>query len=1621
MLYGVLPFSAANAWVVEKGSSIFPQTVVKVIIYGIGVVILFFLLRYYKIFRRIFLFLLLLLLILYGALHFSPVQTWIVKKVANNLSQKLDTRVTVKAVDFSFFNKLVVKGLMVEDRLKDTLLYAGTARVNINDWFFMKNHITLSYVGLDDAIVNMKRTDSTWNYQFLVDFFSSPTKSKSKSDGIEFDFKEAHFNNIKFNKIDGWIGQNMIASMTKLDVMVDSVNLSKKRIIIKEVNLENAHFSMTDYTGKRPDEPNLSNIIEKIPIISAYKWNNGGWQVKLDKLEIKNGSFSNDQETNRPPYVDQFDGQHILFSQINGSISNMAFTNDTLTAKVMLATKERSGFEVKKLETVLKFTPEIMEFGDLDLVTNKSRLGNYYSMRFNKFNEDMKGFLRNVTLEGRFTKSELNSDDLAFFAPQLASWKRIFYFDGKAKGTIDNLSARGMKIKSGNTVVDGDIALRGLPDINTTFIDFKANNLQTTYNDLVAIVPSLKNITQPQLNKLGNIYFKGNFTGFLNDFVTYGTIVSNLGTINADMNMKLPENGAPLYSGKINTQNFKLGSFINNSQVGNISINGNLKGSGFTLASLNANFEGQIKQIEFNGYNFTNISLNGDFEKSLFKGHLSIDDPNLKISTLDGTLSLAGKKEIAFYLMADLAYANLKNINFTKDDLSLSGLFSLNFTGNNIDNFLGTARVYNAQLKHDSTLLSFDSLKLSSFLREDKKYLSLQSNQIDAELNGKFRILELPDAFKTFLNRYYPAYIKKPNKLVSDQDFNFDIQTREVDEYVALLDPRLSGFNYSSISGRLNLANSELSVRANVPDFAYDGKTFTNTRIIGNGNRDTLKADISVDDIGISDSMHFPGTNLQLTANNDISEIHLRTSAGKTLNEADLNATVQTFSDGVKIHFSPSSFIINDKKWLLEKDGELIVRNNYLGASEIKFIHENQQIVLSTEPDDVTDKTHIVARLKQVDIADFAPFVIKNPSLKGILTGTATVRDPFGKTIIEFNGNADSFALNDKYVGKVALDVNANTESGMVKFKASADDSAFVFEAGGSINYKDSTGNNINLEFLGKKVNINILEPYLGTIFSKMNGEASTNLKIYSINGHRYITGKATLVSDTIQVDYTKCKYILNNQVINFAEDQIDLGRMQLKDTLNNNAVVSGKINHQFFDALNFDNVRLETEKLLLLNNTKKDNAQFYGDITGSATLNINGPTTNLVMDINGQPSIFDSSHIFLPTGAGKEANNIDYIEFIQFGTEMEDNIRSSEATNIIVNLNLVANPACKIDVILDEETGDIIKGQGTGRISIRVGNKEPLSIRGKYELTKGEYTFNFQTFLKKKFSLNSGSITWNGDPYLATIDIEAQYLAEKVDISSLNSTGKLVQKEDVIIISHLTGILLQPKVKFEFQLPGEAGRDYIIVKRLQDFQNDENEMNKQVASLLLFNSFITGDQNFLSGSNTLAIATNTIGGVLSSWLTGIFNKQLEKATNGVLSTYIDINPSFDLQKSASQLQASVRAGLRLLLSSRLVLLIGGSLDYNNSTYTQQLDRKGLVTPDINIEWLLNKEGSIRVVGFNRSSVDFTLSQRNRSGIQLSYRKDLNKLSDIFKSKKKIEDEQAKKQNGPQAQPAKKP
>ena len=140
----------------------------------------------------------------------------------------------------------------------------------------------------------------------------------------------------------------------------------------------------------------------------------------------------------------------------------------------------------------------------------------------------------------------------------------------------------------------------------------------------------------------------------------------------------------------------------------------------------------------------------------------------------------------------------------------------------------------------------------------------------------------------------------------------------------------------------------------------------------------------------------------------------------------------------------------------------------------------------------------------------------------------------------------------------------------------------------------------------------------------------------------------------------------------------------------------------------------------------------------------------------------------------------------------------------------VTANNKTKIDLILDELTGDVIKAVGNGRLKIRAGNIEPLTIRGKYNIESGKYDFNFQSFIKKPFDLipEAGNfIEWTGDPYEADLHIDARYTAERISLNELVGTGNFsnavrTYRGGVYVIAGLRNKLSKPDIKFSLAFP---------------------------------------------------------------------------------------------------------------------------------------------------------------------------------------------------------------------------
>ena len=198
-------------------------------------------------------------------------------------------------------------------------------------------------------------------------------------------------------------------------------------------------------------------------------------------------------------------------------------------------------------------------------------------------------------------------------------------------------------------------------------------------------------------------------------------------------------------------------------------------GSSFNIDKLKTQFDGIVHSLEYNGYTYRNLIANRTIQRKAFNGELEIEDENIGFtSNVEVDFS---KKEPLFNIVGDLSKADLHSLKLIKDSIKIAGLLDVNFTGSNIDQFIGTAKLLNANIQNASNSIQFDSLNLSSYYSDSIKTLHVGSNEFNATINGQFNIKELPSSFQAFLHNYYPA-LGIPNKPTSANTFNSSFNLR---------------------------------------------------------------------------------------------------------------------------------------------------------------------------------------------------------------------------------------------------------------------------------------------------------------------------------------------------------------------------------------------------------------------------------------------------------------------------------------------------------------------------------------------------------------------------------------------------------------------------------------------------------------------------------------------------------------------------------------------------------------------------------------------------------------------------------------------------------------------------
>ncbi|MBX5438509.1 MAG: translocation/assembly module TamB domain-containing protein [Thermoflavifilum sp.] len=1550
-----------------------------------------------------------LALILNIVVNIPAVQNFLAKKVTERLSAQLRTRVSIAHVQLQLFNRLQVNQAYIEDLRHDTLLYAGRLQLRITDFFFLSKHPVIHFLELQDVKLHLSRQpgDSIWNYQFLLDAFSSGNASSAQTQPATIpDIRRVILKNIRVDQRDGWTGQDIHLQLAVLDMRAQRTDFRRHRLIIQRLNLTEPFFSLYQYPGTAPPD----TIPQHASPSATDTWNPDHWQVLVQSLRIQNGAFAID-DTSKLVDAPYFDPAHIHIHHIMLQMDSLQWQQDTITARLKLAATERSGFQIQSLSCRFKFSPVIMEFSQLELRTPHSHLGNYYAMQFKHF-ADMGDYIRRVTMVAHLQQAIVHSDDIAYFAPALQAWHTRMILSGDAKGTVNDLRIRHLELQAGNrSSLQANLQINGLPDIQETFLDAQINNLTTNSTDLQHWFPTLGNALPVNLSALGIIHFNGSFTGFLHDFVAYGNFSTAIGFVHSDLNMKIGRQRIPVYSGKLAAREFDLGKFLNSQALGPTSFQAQLNGQGLNLNSLHASITGDFTKLTIKQYPYQHIHVQGIFQKKLFDGLLAMRDTNANLD-FKGTIDLNDSLP-HFDFQSTVFRADLHNLLLTNDSIAFSGKLDLHMQGNKIDNFLGNIRLYHVNLLKNNQRIAFDSLHITSQINANQeKLLTIQGNEMKGYLEGHFNLQSLPAAFQLFLNQYFPSYIQKPSGWLPDENFRFSIQTQHVDPYLKAFTKGWRGMDNINLSGSINMLTNALELQADIPYVAYQQIQWHNIHLHAQGNLRQLSLQTHIENIMMGDSLLAPQTSIVAQAAHDTSFVSLQTSLPRYQINSELYARLITHPNDVNIQLLNAAILISDKEWHVNEQNEMHLQNQHLRIRNLSFSQNNQQIFIQSDSLGETYRIHI----QDLIVSDFSNLFMQQTRLEGLATGDIILQHPFQQMSLQMNLHDADMRLNNQSLGDMQLQAEYQQPAQLLRFQISSPQ----LTGKGTLDLANQdlpTSGTLSLQ----SANLRTLNPYLTDYVSQVQGYATGEISWNGTLNALNVTSNLQLDSLGMKVNYLGTTYLFAPTTLQITPQLIRFNSARLFDDKGNQAELSGEITHNHFHDLRF-NLSLQTQQFHFLHTTYFDNQSYYGDAFAAGTISFTGPLNNMQMFIRATP--MPGTHLYLPISDSKDIGQHDFIVFKTYGSEVNAIKRPPKDVDLTIHLLAEMNTNARIDVILDANTGDAITATGNGTLNMNISLNGNISMYGTYTIEEGTYTFTFQRLIPKRFQIDPGStITWNGSPYEAYLNVTAVYhvpggasLYNLLAAEAANNPGlygpDLMRTQRVDVNLKLTGKLSKPDINFSIDLPDEEVGGSYAITRMKQITQDPNQLLNQVVGLLIFGQFLP-EANTAASSNTNLLRSgglSSVGAILSaqgtSQLNNLLNRVLKDKSLGVQLNY---NPySASLTEGDALQRNALSVGItKSFLNNRIRVEIGPQWDWGRSygpyNYTSYFDPIG----DFQFEYFVTPDGRIRLTAFRRSSYNVLLeNDRTIYGVGISYKRQFDYLYDHFFGKKPTDSSQ---------------
>ena len=1396
-------------------------------------------------------------------------------------------------------------------------------------------------------------------------------------------------------RLDDQQGEEML-NVNRLSTRFEWRPLLEGKIVINSVQLIGFDIRLQKDTPE--SVPNFQFVLDALASKDTLK-QAPKIDLRINSVLINRGQLTYDV-LSEPQTTEKFNASHIGIQNLSASISLKALRNDSLNAIVRrLSFEEQSGFRLEKLGMKLTADNNHLNVNGFNINLPSSSLTldsvevRYDSLQnLPKMTDDVvfKG-----QLNGRFVLS-----DVAPILPVLKEMNEPLNLSAEFKGEGKDVEIPSLSLSDRRYLtIKGKASVQNWAAKQDMYLQANLTNLSVTKSGIGYLMNNLTGSVPPILQRLEFVQFRGTADGYLRNLLVNGSLQTRAGSLRADMLINTDKNLNRTYTGELVSDNLHLGTLLGDNKFGQTNFSIELEGFNYQNKYPESNIKGVISSLEYSGYRYENITMDGLYKDGGFNGHLALDDENGAIQ-INGSFNTS-RRVSDFNLQASVKNLRPNELNLSDKyvDSDISLLLTANFTGSSINDMNGSIRLDSLVMNApEDQGYALDNLTILAGQVGSEKEVRIQSPFLTATVRGDYSYQTIPASVVQIAQRYIPSLVtlKKKYRQSLNNNFKFDIQLHDAELFKKMFFVPLEMHFPASLKGYVSDLNGQLRIEGSFPGLTYNGTRYESATLLFENPGDHIKCQIR------GGMLMNSGAMLNLSLDTEAQEDRLRTVLNWGNNTdvtygGQVSAVTHFYkTEGPKpilqadVEILPTTVVLNDTVWNI-RSSHVAVDSGRVYVDNFLFERPGQHLridgKITQEPTD-----SCIIDLKNIDVQYVLDIVqFDDIEFGGLATGKVHLKNILDVPDMRTHLKVHNFAVNKGLMGEADIRGAWDNELPGIRLEAHMEEK--------NLSSTHVTGfvspqlKALDLHINADSTNLDLLVPYFDGIFSELDARATGFVRLHGGFKTLDFDGGVKVNLDA-KVDALNTYIQLHNDSVHLRPGEFALHNARIFDREGNSGRITGALRHTHLKNLNYQ-FDIQSNNLLLYHTTDPGDMLFYGKVYGTGTLSLDGG--NNAMNVDANLTTGPKTTFTYVTGLTTEATSNQFITFVdKTPKRVQDDIKTefyhfSDASqkeeddgppmDLRIQMNIDATPDANMKVVMDPVAGDNITARGNGNFQVSYYNKGDFRMFGNYTIDSGMYKLSMQEIIRKDFSLQSGStVTFTGDPYQANLDVQAVYTVNSVSLSDLSTDASLNQSTvKVNCLMNLTGSLASPTIKFDLELPTISEEDRELVRSAT---STEEQMNTQIIYLLGIGKFYAYDYNEntnQSSSATSSLAFSTLSGQLNNMLSQVMeNKNWNIGAN--FSTG---------QEGWSDVEAEA------ILSGRLLnnrLLINGNFGYRENVMANTN-----FVGDFEAVWLLTKNGEFRLRGYNQTNDRyFTKSTLTTQGIGFIYKKDFNRWHDLF-------------------------